>query len=392
MAPAVLRVLLVEDQAGDAKLVELALPSTTEAPVELRRARRISEAVALLAEAPADAVLLDLGLPDSIGLRGLAAIRAAAPTAAVVVLSGSEDPELIWTAIENGAQEFEIKRIFPAGYLPRALRAAIVVREVRARLADPRPLEVSELGSLELLPDPVIVVDGTVPLFANAASRRMFGWGDGIAPALPPPLGSVVAAGSGPVQALEPTTRWGEGVTLGPDGRPWSFRYLVHIVRFRGGRRFLIRARSRDASARDSMPGPAVLPVPATRGALPVPPVVRTGGTVLDPTVWANLRDLAAGDPSFLPNLVRTFREYGTTLLAELAEASGRDDLEGIGRVAHTLKSSAAQVGALELSRSCRDLEQSVRDLRTPEVRRLVDDVGVSFRRALVALEAPPTG
>src|SRR5262245_20167228 len=78
-------VLLVEDDDGDAFLVEELL-SETPAQVRLLRASSIAEARTMAAGARC--VLLDLGLPDSQGLSALETMRRVAPRAAIVVLTG----------------------------------------------------------------------------------------------------------------------------------------------------------------------------------------------------------------------------------------------------------------------------------------------------------------
>src|SRR5919202_3583280 len=84
-----LRVLLIEDDDGDALLVEDLL-ETAEAPVDLRRATHLGPARAGEA-ARADCVLLDLDLPDAHGLAGLQALRETTDVPAILVLTGLDD-------------------------------------------------------------------------------------------------------------------------------------------------------------------------------------------------------------------------------------------------------------------------------------------------------------
>ncbi len=118
-------VLVVDDNPGDARLVEWTLTHEDGRRIRVARADRIATALDRLAEGPFDAVLLDLGLPDSRGTEGLARIRAAAPQTAIIVLSGGEDPERIRAAIDAGAQDYRVKGIFGPGELVRVLDAAI---------------------------------------------------------------------------------------------------------------------------------------------------------------------------------------------------------------------------------------------------------------------------
>ena len=129
-------VLLVEDDPGDALLVEELL-SETDLSVELHRALSVAEALPLLDQA--DCVLLDLALPDSFGLEGLHALLAANPQVAVVVLTGLADRDRGLKAVASGAQDYLIKAEVDASLLGRSVRYAIERR--RADVATRRLLE-----------------------------------------------------------------------------------------------------------------------------------------------------------------------------------------------------------------------------------------------------------
>jgi len=116
-----LRVLLVEDDEGDALLVE-ALLEEVEA-VELTRARTLREAEAQLRGA--DCVLLDLGLPDTTGLDGLRHLLALAAPAAILVLTGLTDERQGTMAVAAGAQDYLVKGQVDGALLIRGIRYAI---------------------------------------------------------------------------------------------------------------------------------------------------------------------------------------------------------------------------------------------------------------------------
>jgi DNA-binding response OmpR family regulator len=104
----VTRLLLVEDDDGDAVLVEALLEEATLA-TDVTRARSVSEAVPLLAVG-FDCVLLDLGLPDAEGLDALHAVVAAADGgAAVVCLTGLDAEASGISAVGAGAQDYLVK-------------------------------------------------------------------------------------------------------------------------------------------------------------------------------------------------------------------------------------------------------------------------------------------
>src|SRR3954470_17704724 len=84
-------VLLIEDNPGDARLIREMLAENPEAPFELHFAERLAHGLAFLAGKPASVVLLDLSLPDSLGLETFAKVYAHSPGVPIIVLTGTDD-------------------------------------------------------------------------------------------------------------------------------------------------------------------------------------------------------------------------------------------------------------------------------------------------------------
>jgi len=120
-----LQVLLVEDNAGDARLLREMFSKERPDSFELTHLTRMSEAVIHLAHGGVDVVLLDMGLPDEHGLDTVRRSLAAAPGVPVIVLTGLEDELLAAQAMKEGAQDYLIKGQIENRALPRALRHAI---------------------------------------------------------------------------------------------------------------------------------------------------------------------------------------------------------------------------------------------------------------------------
>ncbi|HEX9246872.1 MAG TPA: GGDEF domain-containing response regulator [bacterium] len=125
-----LRVLLVEDDRDNAHLIEEMLAAEASAEVALVRfdletCSRLAEGVKRLSQGGVEAVLLDLSLPDSQGLRSLSALREQAPHVPIVVLTGSADKNLGIQAVEAGAQDYLVKGRTDGALLVRSLRYAI---------------------------------------------------------------------------------------------------------------------------------------------------------------------------------------------------------------------------------------------------------------------------
>ncbi|MBK1876332.1 hybrid sensor histidine kinase/response regulator [Pelagicoccus mobilis] len=119
------KILLVEDNESDARLVEVMLERTAEAGLfQMVRARTLREARALCGEHCFTVVLLDLGLSDSFGIETLEAILPVAKCA-VIVLSGMNDEELAINALNCGAQDYLMKDELRERSISRSIRYAI---------------------------------------------------------------------------------------------------------------------------------------------------------------------------------------------------------------------------------------------------------------------------
>jgi len=132
--PATLRILLVEDNPGDARLIRETLRDAGMR-FELEHAGRLSAALPLLAACAADVVLLDLSLPDAHGLETVTRALAAGPGVAIVVLTGLDDESVAIQAVQAGAQDYLVKGQVEPGTLARALRYALERKRLEAERA-----------------------------------------------------------------------------------------------------------------------------------------------------------------------------------------------------------------------------------------------------------------
>ncbi|WP_051340956.1 diguanylate cyclase domain-containing protein [Azospirillum halopraeferens] len=124
-------VLVVEDELGDATLIRIQLLERASDAFDVRIARSLAEAAALLgggreedAFCP-DVVLLDLNLPDSTGIETVRRFNGLAPAVPIVVLTGLDDNTMITAALEAGAQDYLLKGEGGFG-LRRAVRYAML--------------------------------------------------------------------------------------------------------------------------------------------------------------------------------------------------------------------------------------------------------------------------
>lgn len=119
-----IRVLLIEDNPGDVRLVQEVL-AANGARFEVESASRLSDGLDRLDPARHDAVLLDLGLPDAQGLDSFHALRERTADVPVVILTSTGDEDVALEAVAAGAQDYLVKDQLPTPALPRALRYAI---------------------------------------------------------------------------------------------------------------------------------------------------------------------------------------------------------------------------------------------------------------------------
>src|SRR5580658_3073531 len=130
------QVLLVEDNAGDARLLHEMFRKEKAGSFVLTHLLRMGEAVAHLEKGGVDILLLDMGLPDGHGLDTVRRAHVAAPHVPVIVLTGLDDEALAAQAMKAGAQDYLIKGQIESRALPRALRHAIERYDLDQRLRD----------------------------------------------------------------------------------------------------------------------------------------------------------------------------------------------------------------------------------------------------------------
>jgi diguanylate cyclase (GGDEF)-like protein len=135
-APAeTVRVLLVEDNPGDDRLVRLALSEDPCRKFEVTSARTLGEGLELAQTLPLDAILLDLHLPDSNGLASVKTLALAVPRTPILVVTGFDDDSLAIRVCEHGAQAYLIKGNNDPAALSRAIRCAMARKRFEGLLA-----------------------------------------------------------------------------------------------------------------------------------------------------------------------------------------------------------------------------------------------------------------
>jgi signal transduction histidine kinase len=128
------RILLVEDNPGDARLTQVLLAEAGVQPADVVHVASLAEASTLLGAGAFDVVLLDLSLPDAHGLAGVVAMQTLCPHLPVVVLSGLDDESVSLEALQMGAQDYLVKGQGDGITIARAVRYAIERKRTELQL------------------------------------------------------------------------------------------------------------------------------------------------------------------------------------------------------------------------------------------------------------------
>src|SRR6476646_7331081 len=172
-----LSVLLVEDDRGDALLVE-ELIADAAADITCSWAPTVTDAERELTTTHPDCVLLDLNLPDANGIAALERIKNADPNIPIVVLTGLNDEHFGISAVASGAQDYLVKGRVDPETLRRSLLYAI--ERKRAELTSVElhasRLRAGENARLErgLQPSPLLLDDPGVDIITRYRASRAY--------------------------------------------------------------------------------------------------------------------------------------------------------------------------------------------------------------------------
>lgn len=120
-----IKILLIEDNPGDARLIQEYLSDLKNIEYSFQMADRLQKGIDILENEFIDVVLLDLKLPDSEGLTGVEQIFNVAPNIPVIVLTGLNDENTAINAVKMGAQDYLVKDKVESEILIRSIKYAI---------------------------------------------------------------------------------------------------------------------------------------------------------------------------------------------------------------------------------------------------------------------------
>jgi diguanylate cyclase (GGDEF)-like protein/PAS domain S-box-containing protein len=129
-----LNLLLIEDNPGDADLIREMLAE--ESALELTWASSLEGGCNCLQKKSFSLILLDLSLPDSLGLTTYFKMHHAAPHIPIVVLTGNKDESVGLLAVKGGAQDYLVKGLANAQLLLRTISYAVERKRFELTLAE----------------------------------------------------------------------------------------------------------------------------------------------------------------------------------------------------------------------------------------------------------------
>ena len=166
------KILLIEDNPGDALLIEEMLEHSTEEVYALEHVERLSDGLDRLSLGDIDVILLDLHLPDSHGTETYEKIQAHAGGTPILALTGMQDEEMVAKLFANGIQDYLVKGHTDARMFLLSIRYAILRSQANVKL---KASESRFRSLLETMTDTVIIVDKDgVVQFMNPAGEKLF--------------------------------------------------------------------------------------------------------------------------------------------------------------------------------------------------------------------------
>jgi len=153
-----IRVLLVEDDPGDAYYLEDILSRQSTQFLPIVRVENLGLALERLEGGGFDLILLDLALPDSLGLDTFSKVYSHSPRVPIIVLTGLDDSDIALKAVSEGAQDYVVKGDFSGRLLEKAIRYAIERQKLILKLQE----------ALEKIK----VLSGMLPMCSNCRKIR----------------------------------------------------------------------------------------------------------------------------------------------------------------------------------------------------------------------------
>lgn len=179
MSASPVQILLLEDNPGDSRLIQLTLAEGMGSSVKLEIHKTLSSGIECLSLGGIDLILLDLALPDSEGFETFLQVYSKFSHIPIIVLTGLNDDFLGLNAVKEGAQDYLVKGEVNGQILARSIKYAIERHKLQDVLSEQtKELKVREANLHNLINtnvDAMIIVDDDGKIrFANPAAELLF--------------------------------------------------------------------------------------------------------------------------------------------------------------------------------------------------------------------------
>ena len=165
-----LKILLIEDNPGDARLLQELLKEVVSLQFEMEQVDCLSRGIQCLSQQTFDVILLDLSLPDSQDLDTFVQLHSRVRDLPIVVITGLNDETLAVRAVQEGAQDYLVKGQVSSDVLARSIRYAIERKRTEHKIREQAAL-------LDVATDAILVrdLDNRI-VFWNKGAERLYGW------------------------------------------------------------------------------------------------------------------------------------------------------------------------------------------------------------------------
>ncbi|MDO9194254.1 MAG: response regulator, partial [Undibacterium sp.] len=168
------RILIITDCAVDADVLTDVLGSARDGPFEVEWVRQLATGIKRLRMGGIDAILVDLMLPDSVGIASFDMLFAATPHTPIMTLCTVEDEDLALEAVQHGAQGYLAKGHFVSVLVPQTIRNIIKRKAVEETIYKEKTraeIALNSIGDAVICTDMQGVID-----YLNIAAEEITGW------------------------------------------------------------------------------------------------------------------------------------------------------------------------------------------------------------------------
>ena len=127
----IIKVLLLEDNPGDARLLKEYLSESETTRFDLTHIEELTDALLTVSRERFDVILSDLTVPDSAGFDTFLKLQSVAKDIPIIVLTGLNEDELASSALQQGAQDYLIKGQIDSASIQRSIRFSIERQKTR---------------------------------------------------------------------------------------------------------------------------------------------------------------------------------------------------------------------------------------------------------------------